>query len=268
LRPLRSFQEQEKLMIYQFTDYHCHLLPAIDDGATDPEESVAMAKILSSFGYGRVYCTPHRIKGCFENDPARVREATASMQQLLDREGVPLRLFPGTEHYLDEFLIDQLDDAAAIESRYLLVEAPFRSGDELIHPMVAGVKQKGLVPLFAHPERCRAFDPVLRNTGRRGPFSFLSRTPNEPAMDPLSLVLSLREAGCRFQGNLGSFSGWYGNEIREKALLFLRHGVYSCLGSDAHRSEELQTRLAAGYRAVSAEVGEEGARRLMAGADL
>jgi protein-tyrosine phosphatase len=263
------FQEQgEKLMIYQFTDYHCHLLPAIDDGATDPEESVAIAKVLAAFGYARVYCTPHRIKGCFENDPARVRQATLSLQQLLDREGVPLRLFPGTEHYLDEFLVDQLDDAAAIDSRYLLVEAPFRSGDEMIHPMVAGVKRKGLVPLFAHPERCRVFDPVLRNTGRRGPFSFLSRAPKEIEMDPGSLVLTLREAGCRFQGNLGSFSGWYGKDVKDKALLFLRNGVYSCLGSDAHRSEELETRLSVGYRAVAAEVGEEGAKRLMAGADM
>jgi protein-tyrosine phosphatase len=252
----------------EFTDYHCHILPAIDDGATDPEESLAIARCLVSFGFARVYCTPHRIKGCFENDPERVRQATASLQRVLDGAGIPLRLLCGTEHYLDEFLIDQLDGALVAESRYLLVEAPFRSGAEMIPAMVAGVKQRGLIPLFAHPERCTVFDPLPGKGGRRGPFSFLSRTPKEPELEPNSLVLTLREGGCRFQGNLGSFAGWYGNEIRRKALLFLRHGVYSCLGSDAHRPEELTARLTAGYSAVAAELGAEGARRLLAGADL
>lgn len=40
------------------TDYHCHMLPAIEDGAASLEESLLMALLLVDAGFGRVYCTP------------------------------------------------------------------------------------------------------------------------------------------------------------------------------------------------------------------
>ena len=255
-------------MTANFVDYHCHILPALDDGSVDTRESLRMARILADFGFAAVHCTPHRIKGCYENDPERVVRATAALQTVLDEAGIPLRLIPGTEHYLDEFLIDQLDGAlTAAASRYLLVEAPFKSGPELVTAMAAGLHKRRLAPLIAHPERCSAFDPPLVEEGGRGPFSFLAKKKKVPDMAD-ALVLKLRDSGCRFQGNLGSFAGHYGSDIKERALLFLQHGVYSCVGSDAHRSERLASMLAAGYDAVLAAVGEEAASRLLAGSDL
>lgn len=248
-----------------FTDYHCHLLPALDDGATDAGESIAMARALSAFGFTTVYCTPHRIRGCFENDPDRVRQATQSLQRLVDQAEIPLRLLPGTEHYLDEFLIDQLPGALQAASRYLLVEVPFRGGSEMVPSAAKGLLERGITPLFAHPERCRAFEPAPRVGGMRGALSLVLGRERQTTLDDDALVLKLREAGCRFQGNLGSFAGFYGDEVRERAILFLRNGVYSCLGSDAHRSDELAALLEAGFRAVAAELGEEGARTLLDG---
>jgi protein-tyrosine phosphatase len=255
-------------MTRNFVDYHCHLLPALDDGAVDARESLRMARILAQFGFSAVHCTPHRIKGCYENDPERVARATGLLQDVLDQSGIALRLVPGTEHYLDEFLIDQLPGAlTAGSSRCLLVEVPFGSTNTgLLEAVAAGLQDRGLAPLFAHPERCRAFDPALGANGGRGLFSYLGKK-RMPEMEG-ALVLKLRAAGCRFQGNLGSFAGFYGGEVRERALLFLRHGVYSCVGSDAHRSEDLAAMLSAGYEAVLAEVGAEAADRLLAGSDL
>jgi len=249
------------------TDYHCHLLPALDDGATDVRESLEMARILAAFGFAAVHCTPHRIMGCYENDPARVNRAIRSLQGLLEGAGIPLRLIPGTEHYLDEFLLDQLPGVLTVgSSRYLLVEAPFRSGTGMVTAMAAGVQKRGLAPLFAHPERCSAFDPALREDGLRGALSFFGRK-KEPGMEG-ALVLQLRDCGCRFQGNLGSFAGFYGSDVKERAILFLKHGVYSCVGSDAHRCDGLAAMLAAGLQAMVAAVGEEGANLLLAGSGL
>ena len=80
-----------------------------------------------------------------------------------------------------------------------------------------------------------------------------------------ALVLELRDAGCRFQGNLGSFAGYYGPDVKERALLFLQHGVYSCVGSDAHRVQDLSDLLKKGYQAVTAAIGEQEAKRLLRG---
>ena len=251
-------------MTKNFVDYHCHLLPALDDGSVDARESLLMARILADFGFSTVHCTPHRIKGCYENDPERVTRATASLQELLDQSGIPLRLIPGTEHYLDEFLIDQLEGALTASSRYLLVEAPFKSDSGIITAMAAGLHKRRLAPLIAHPERCSAFEPLLVEEEGRGPFSFLARKKKVPDMAG-SLPFKLRDCGCRFQGNLGSFAGFYGSEVKERAILFLKHGVYSCVGSDAHRSERLASMLSAGLREMIAAVGEEKAYRLLAG---
>lgn len=254
-------------MSKNFIDYHCHLIPGIDDGATDQYEALEMARILSAFGFSAVYCTPHRMKGCYENDPAPITHATRSLQRRLEEAGIDLRLIPGSEHYLDEFLIDQLDGALTVgAAKYLLVEAPFRSGSGIITAMAAGLKARGLKPLIAHPERCSAFAPAAKEEGLRGALSLFGRK-KKPEMEG-SLILALRDSGCRFQGNLGSFAGFYGSEIKQRAIQFLENGVYSCLGSDAHRSDRLASLLQDGYQAVVAAVGEEAAHRLLSNSDL
>jgi len=255
-------------MTENFVDHHCHLLPGLDDGATDARESLEMARILVAFGFAAVHCTPHRIKGCYENEPERVEQATRSLQGLLDDAGIPLRLVAGTEHYLDEFLIDQIPGAlTAGSTRYLLVEAPFKSGQEMVTAMATGLHKRGLRPLIAHPERCSAFEPASRAEGLRGAFSRVLGRKKLPEMED-SFILKLRESGCRFQGNLGSFAGYYGSDVKERAILFAKHGVYACLGSDAHRTERLATTLSAGFEAVVAAVGKEAAHRLLAGSEL
>jgi len=251
----------KKVMI----DYHCHLLPAIDDGAADLDESLGMARILSDFGFTTVHCTPHRIRGSYENDPPRVARATRIMQCLLDQAGIPLELVAGGELYADEFLSEQLSGAPTIgAARCVLVEVPFRGGAELLRPMVATFARLGLTPMIAHPERCKAFEPAVKEQGLRGALSFVLGKAKVQDLDG-SEVAGLRQGGCRFQGNLGSFAGHYGGEVRERALLFLRAGIYSCLGSDAHRTEHLAGMLTDGLAAVVEAVGEEKASELLRG---
>lgn len=249
----------------EMTDYHCHLLPGIDDGAAGLKESLDMARILARIGFTTVYCTPHRIRSCYENDPPRVRVATAILQERLDEERIPLKLVPGCEHYLDEFLFEDLGVAESIgERKAVLVEVPFRAGPELLHPTIRAFKERGLRPLFAHPERCRCFEPTVKEQGLRGALSMLIGKPRTLDLEG-SEVSWLQDAGAGFQGNIGSFAGLYGREVRERALLFLRNGVYSCLGSDAHRPEELEEMLTRGIATVVAEVGADAADKLLRG---
>lgn len=252
----------------EMTDYHCHLLPAIDDGASDLDESLKMARILSDFGFTTVHCTPHRIRGCYENDPPLVIRATRTMQGILDHAGIPLKLLAGGEHYLDEFLPELLPGAPTTgDAKCVLVEAPFGAGPELLRPMVATFTRLGLTPLIAHPERCKAFEPAVKEQGLRGRLSFVLGRQKAADLEGAEIA-RLRQSGCHFQGNLGSFAGYYGSEVKERALLFLRHGIYSCLGSDAHRSEQLKDMLAAGIAAVASAVGEEKALELLRGQHL
>lgn len=259
-------------MINDFTDYHCHLLPALDDGAFDLRESLEMARILSDFGFSTVHCTPHLITGGYENPGPAVVRAVEIMQRHLDQAGIPLRLVPGNEHYMDQYLTGMLPTILTHTSggsRYFLVESPFQAGPELLLPQVDVFSAHGLTPLFAHPERCRAFEPDPKGQGLLGALThFLHREP--AGVEDLSgtMIAALRRSGCRFQGNLGSFAGYYGHEVRERALLFLRRGIYSCVGSDAHKGEHLRDMLAAGFAAIESAIGEDAARELLRGSQL
>lgn len=58
---------------YSMIDWHSHILPGIDDGAADIEQSLAMASALAAAGFTTVYCTPHLMRGCYETGNDRVR---------------------------------------------------------------------------------------------------------------------------------------------------------------------------------------------------
>lgn len=236
-------------------DYHCHILPGIDDGARDVAESLEMARILAATGFREVCCTPHCIRGSYDTTPAHVREAVADLQAALDREGIALRLRAGMEYYLDEYFLE-LDQLLPLgDSRLVLAEAPSQGNMAVISDGIFRIARQGLIPLFAHPER----SALLAVPGTEGLFrSLWSRfaTPDAKISAQNSLNM-LKELGCLFQGNLGSFSGIYGRQVAERARAMLAQGLYTCLGSDGHRPEPLRNVLAA------AAVQETGVRGIL-----
>ncbi|HWI41352.1 MAG TPA: CpsB/CapC family capsule biosynthesis tyrosine phosphatase [Verrucomicrobiae bacterium] len=237
-----------------YTDWHCHLLPQLDDGAGDPEEALAMARALASAGFSRVVCTPHFLPGGYANTPDGVRDATTSLQSLLRREGVELELHAAGEYYLDEFLHLRLAEPLAAPGRRLLAEFPPHLGAQLLPRLVDAVSSKGIVPLIAHPERNPLLAPPERRRGLLARFLAKEESP---------VLEQLRERGCLFQGNIGSFAGLYGEKVRSRALALLEEGWYDCLGSDAHRSRGLERWLNEGLAAVERVAGSEGLRRLL-----
>ena len=40
-------------------DIHCHILPGVDDGARDLDESLAMLEAAKQAGVTSIVCTPH-----------------------------------------------------------------------------------------------------------------------------------------------------------------------------------------------------------------
>ena len=40
-------------------DFHSHILPGLDDGATSIDDSVMLVNALKDWGFERITCTPH-----------------------------------------------------------------------------------------------------------------------------------------------------------------------------------------------------------------
>ena len=229
------------------TDWHCHLLPSIDDGPSTVDEAVEMAGALADAGFTTVCCTPHHIKGVYDTTPAMVREATGRLQEQLARACIPLTLVPGIEYYLDEFLAGMLTEPLLLPGNLLLVDASPCCDQRFLTETLYTIVRKGITPLIAHPERNEVFSPapIAKESGLSRFLRFIAPGAHRKMKGPASdgsmvedapLFSCLKGMGCKFQGDIGSFAGLYGERVRRKAGFFRDAGLYSYYGSDLHSS--------------------------------
>jgi protein-tyrosine phosphatase len=216
-------------------DWHCHLLPGLDDGPASMNESLEMAAALGKAGFTSVYCTPHLIKGGFDADNGAVRETLAALQARLKDKSINLRLLPGREYYLDEFLFDYLKDSLPLgETKYILLEIPNPIPPEFVKEACFRIKLRGFIPMIAHPERCGLFAPSEKRETARFLFSDSKFKIEDTRSNEPSLLDYLKDLDCAFQANLGSFAGWYGSHVQQTANSLKKTGIYTHFGTDAH----------------------------------
>jgi protein-tyrosine phosphatase len=233
-------------------DWHCHILPGVDDGPAEIEQSLAMASALSAAGFTTVYCTPHLIRGCYEAGNEEIRLGVAELQERVNSNGIPLTLLTGREYCLDEYLLDSLKDPLPLgNSRLILVEILPTITADMVRQLLYGVVRCGFRPVIAHPERCRLLEPVVHRTGSTGLLDNLknlltggrrgSGEHGAPDTTGNPLLDYLCDLGCSFQGNLGSFGGFYGRRVKIVAEAMKGLGIYDRFGSDLHAAEQAQS---------------------------
>jgi len=216
-------------------DFHSHILPGIDDGPETVEESVAMAAALRQDGFQTIYCTPHLIKGCFEADKQAVLSAVSAMQARLNKENIGMEILPGREYYLDEFLESYLQDPLPLgKTQYIMIEIPNNATAEHVKEACFRIKCGGFTPMIAHPERCRLFVMPRKQILSRFRFSGPEHKTENSKTEDDALVDYLKEIGCAFQGNLGSFNEYYGPEVKHTAEDLKKKEVFTHFGTDAH----------------------------------
>lgn len=219
-------------------DYHCHILPGVDDGSKTLKDSLDMAQQLVSAGFRHVYCTPHCITGLYDLPLRQIYDSVAQLQQAVADSGIPLLLAAGMEYYLDDFFFDRLRNPMPLgDSNLLLFELPSSGNAELLPEAVAKILEHGLTPVLAHPERYFALKRNKKSAGFRR-FQRDLQFESETALPPVLLeVLGL---GCQLQADLGSFNGVYGKNTENLALLLQSRGVYTYYGSDGHHPAQLK----------------------------
>ena len=91
-------------------DIHAHILPGVDDGASDFQESVRMLKSAYRQGVRCVIATPHYHRNHFHRNPERTMEALQKIRGWL-REHLPdMIVLLGTEIY---YTIDFAEEITA-----------------------------------------------------------------------------------------------------------------------------------------------------------
>ena len=197
-------------------DLHFHLLPGVDDGPDDLEESLDLARAALHAGTGTVVATPHVRPDLGTTDAREISDRVHEMRSALAAAGIPLTITCGGElgHEM-AFLLDheELDLLAQGPpgARWLLVETPFHGIGEDFHAATTELRAHGFGVLVAHPER--SADAAIGDaTGLRRELA----------------------AGSMTQLNALSLTGGHGEDARRSAWELLDQGLIDVVASDAH----------------------------------
>ncbi len=195
-------------------DLHAHILPGLDDGPEDLSESLVMLEVLQEIGFSHVFATPHhRLNSWTGIEPDTVEKDVRVLRIVARREGLKIVIHPGMEFDLD----DTLDHGSLTPpggAGHLLVDIGFWGVPPNLSEILGRVMSSGTRVLLVHPER----NPKLCRKKRE--------------------LARLIASGVKLLGNIGSFSGMYGNRARRDARNLLKAGLYWAMASDMHSGDQ------------------------------
>ncbi|WP_300670247.1 CpsB/CapC family capsule biosynthesis tyrosine phosphatase [Desulfoluna sp.] len=221
----------------RWTDIHCHILPGVDDGSQDMEESITMAALAEKGGTARIVATFHA--GVDLLDAQLYLPLIQRLNERLQEKGIDIMVLPGAE-ILAGFYPENLADFALNGSRYVLVEFPGSHLPKAATRMLRAYQDRGFHPIIAHPER----NPTILR-------------------DPRLLFQMVEETGALVQITADSIAGTFGRDIASCARYLLKKGAVDIMASDAHDRDYRTPHLGAGLKAVTKIVGEKEALKLV-----
>ncbi len=209
------FRTSQKVDFLGFTDWHCHILPGVDDGVETIDETLSILSEYERMGIERVWLTPHIMED-FPNSTSLLRDRFAELKEHYKGN---IRLNLAAEHMIDNLFTERLeaDDVLPIgeKQNMILVETSYFCPPLRLHNTLERIKSKGYHPLLAHPER----------------YAY---------MNSMSEYERLKNMGVLFQLNLLSLAGFYGGDVKEKSCRMLKQGMYDRFGTDLHSQKQLE----------------------------
>lgn len=144
-------------------DIHTHILPGIDDGASDVEESLLMLKEAYEKGTTLLYATPH-LKVYEDEELSSAVEARNEAFNMVieeaDKRGILIpEIKLGFEVYMDKDMtfFENFKDACLEDCDKMLCEMPFGYWDNFAFGRLISLKENGITPIIAHVERYLPF---------------------------------------------------------------------------------------------------------------
>lgn len=201
-------------------DMHSHLLPGIDDGLQELEQTVIFIKDLQKLGYSKLICTPHILADMYLNSRATILPKLAMVQAALQKAGVDMKVEAAAEYMIDHEFSELIasskkEELLTIGQDYILVEMSFLSPPPNFEKVIYDLRMLGLQPIIAHPERYHYYH------------------------NQFVQYEHFKELGCKLQVNLLSLSGAYGSEVKKMAEKLIKNKMTDFLGTDMHHEKHL-----------------------------
>jgi tyrosine-protein phosphatase YwqE len=209
----KTVQEPENNFSRIQTDLHSHLIPGIDDGAQNMEESITLIQMLMSMGFKKLITTPHIMADYYRNTSDSILQGLEGLQKELVLRNINIPIEAAAEYYLDETFENKLkrNDILTLGRKYVLFELSFINYPQNLFEVIDRILQKGYTPLLAHPERYPYMTGSIENYER------------------------LKDAGCYLQLNTLSLTGHYGKPTQVAAEQMVDRYLVDFIGSDMHK---------------------------------
>ena len=216
--PFRKKQTLEESGFFRgFTDWHCHILPGVDDGVQTMEEALQILAEYERLGVKEVWLTPH----IMEDIPNTTEKLRDRFTELRTAYQGSVMLHLASENMLDNLFEERLEknDLLPIgkDGKHLLVETSYFNPPMGLSNILLRIKAKGYYPILAHPER----------------YMYMSETDYK----------RLNSMNVKFQLNQFSLLGLYGKDVQKRAKTLQKQGLYNYIGTDLHQINILRNAL-------------------------
>ena len=196
------------------TDMHSHLIPSIDDGSQNEEESIQILSELKKLGFSKIITTPHTMSDYYKNTPEIIKRGENGVIKELKRTDLEIEFDSASEYYVDYDFRQQIDKDRFLTfgSKYLLIEFPFLEEPKDIDDIIFQLQLSGYNIVLAHPER------------------YLYYTIKD--------LKKFTDKEVLLQLNLLSITGYYSDKVRKNAENLIKEDLISFVGTDCHNMNQ------------------------------
>lgn len=201
-------------------DVHSHILPHLDDGASNVDQSITIIRGLQALGYKKIIATPHVMSGFYNNSYEDILQSLHLLRSILKRNNIPIEIEASAEYYLEDNLFRSIERGEILsfgnQKKYLLFEASFIAKPSYLVESARRIQEAGYTPVLAHPERYISLNNI----------------------DTLTRLLF---NGILFQVNIGSLTGYYSKQAQEMAEMLVKKNMVAFFGTNCHNESQLKS---------------------------
>ena len=204
----------EKLIPEGFVDIHSHILPGIDDGAKNIDESISLISKMKKIGFSKIIGTPHVYEGVHNNTKESIE---SSFDELNKNDLKKVKVSYGAEYMLNNSIIKKAANKSllCLKDSFVLVEMSYIAAPKQLYEIIFELIHNGYMPIIAHPERYRFYHNNFKNYEK------------------------LKKYGCKFQLNLFSLTNYYGKDVMSVSEKLLKMEMIDYVGSDIHNVKQI-----------------------------
>ena len=197
----------------KYIDMHSHILPYVDDGAKDIEETIKMLKVAHKEGIRYIVATPHYHPKRGMATSEQIRSQIKIVRQEAKKIDEKFMIFMGNEIYFGQDVPELLMQRQILTmngKNYVLVEFSPSSEASYIKQGLQQLQMRGYYVILAHVER---YEAIREDEG---------------------LLEYISDMGILLQVNAGSIIGNNGRRFKKFVDYLLDEEMVFCVGTDAH----------------------------------